>query len=120
MDGTYGQELALRYKSKFDKDLIIHEKYQWKKLWGQKEATLVDTSQYYFTEAPACQDWHEYNQQLEDGRIIPLSEGVYFVLRFIGDKGIPFTIIRKQNYEAIKFYNAHIGQDFKIKVEKHG
>lgn len=105
-----------RYKAK---ELTICEKFPWKKLWGQSEAVLTDTSQYYYTESPACQDWHDYNQQLVNGKIIPLSEGVYFILRFIGDKGIPFTIVRKQNYDAIKFYNAHIGQNFRIKV-KHG
>lgn len=116
MDVPDGKELALT-RTKKREALIIKEKHQWKKLYGQKEAKLIGTSHYFVIEnAPACHDFIQYNQETVDGQTIHLSEGPYYVLRFIGDKQIPFTILRRQNYEAMKFYESHIGDSFKIEV----
>lgn len=99
--------------------LTIKEKYNWRKLYGQKEARLEGTCLVtIFEDSPACADFIQYNQETVDGKIIPLADGHYFVLRFVGDKQIPFTLVRRQNYEAMKYYESHIGDSFKIKIER--
>ena len=104
-------------RKKKNEVLIIKEKHQWKKLYGQKEARLIETSCCYIIEdTPAYHDFIQYNQETIDGKVIHLAEGPYYVLRFIGDKQIPFTILRRQNYEAMKFYESHIGDSFRIEV----
>ncbi len=114
MDANHGEELALRKKKKI---LAIHEKHNWKKLCGQKEAKLISTGQTYtMDDAPACQEFIQYNQETVNGNVIPLSDGHYYILFFIGEKQIPFTILRRQNYEAMKFYEEHIGDFFQIEV----
>lgn len=97
----------------------ITERHRYRKLWGQKSARLVECGEcFIFEEADSCADFIRYNQETEDGKIIPLSDGPYFVLRFIGEKGIPFTIVRRQNYEAMNYYRNLVGREFRIRIER--
>ena len=118
MDVEDGEELALRRYQKKD-FLTLDEKCSWKKVHGQKEARLVEISQTFVdNDAPFCEDFIHYNQETADGNEVPLADGHYFILHFVGEKQIPFTILRRQNYEALKYYRQHIGDYFRIEVKK--
>lgn len=106
---------------KKEKMPTIKVKRQYSKLCGQKTAKLLAISTTYIVpEAPAQEDFVEYNAAVVNGPPEIITEGIYDVLLFIGDKGIPFTILRHQNYEALKYYRANKGNEFQIKVERHG
>lgn len=53
-----------------------------------------------------------------DGKYKIDKEQRYLCMYFVGNKGIPFTTLRKCNKTNILKYCARIGEDFKIIVEE--
>ena len=88
------------------------------KLHGQTRATLV-----YWTALAGCQLKNhsalcDYDFEKSDSRRYKLNDyGRYFLLFFVGDKGIMFSTIRKLNDEN-RHYMKEVNQEFRIEVIK--
>lgn len=87
------------------------------KLHGQQTATLV-----YWSALAGCQLakhswlWH-YDTLKSDGSNYKLNpDGRYFLLFFVGNKGIMFSTIRKLNEENMHYMN-EVNEIFRIEVE---
>lgn len=86
------------------------------KLHGQTEATLVYWSALAGCQLAAHPALWEYDTKKSDGTIYKLNpDGRYFLLFFVGDKGIMFSTIRKLNEEN-KHYMQEVNQKFRIEV----
>ncbi len=98
--------------------------HNYPKLHGQSLAQLLavrDLSVCKYT-SPALL---EYDTRYEnaDGTIghYPLKPGAYLRLIFDGEKGIPFTTIRKAwPPQKVKYYTEAVGEFFKIEIKPEG
>ena len=87
------------------------------KLHGQTTAKLV-----YWSALAGCQlaqhpELWQYDTLKSDGTTYKLNpNGRYFLLFFVGNKGIMFSTIRKLNDDN-KHYMSEVNQEFRIEVE---
>lgn len=96
----------------------ITVRYEYDKLHGQKTARLERiVTKYLSPDADYCKSFLEYNTLYGGDKHEYIAEGVYDVLYFTGEHDIPFTILRRQTYDSIKYYNENLGKDFKIVLE---
>lgn len=58
----------------------------------------------------------EYNTKKPDGTYKEIPNGDYYLLFFVGDKGIMFSIIRKMNDDNLRKYFNNFGKWFNIEV----
>ena len=84
----------------------------YKKLHEQTEAKLV-----YFEIHYGKTLNEEYVKYDTDGKYTFVYNHKYIVLYFVGNKGIPFSSLRKLNKENKKKYFDKVGEKFKIIVE---
>lgn len=107
---------GLKY-TKTVKSILFDNNYP--KLHGQKRAVLCGaitgmTPQFLRDMFPGL---IEHDTKRDDGRFYHIIEnGVYMLLIFIGDKGIMFPTLRKQNEENLNFYGAARGEEFEIVI----
>lgn len=85
------------------------------KLHGQVKGKLVEVV--ITPKTVLCCDLIKYDTEQSNGDYFPLKNGICLVLYFIGDKGIPFTIIRKGSAKNFDSYKSRIGEKFNIVVE---
>ena len=81
------------------------------KLHGQTMARLIDIG--IRTGKRLCKEFIEYDT---DGKFEIDEEQSYMILYFVGDKQIPFSSIRKENYENLEKYNE--GEFYRIVVDE--
>ena len=107
-----------------DRWAVIRFSHNYPKLHGQKMAELLAV-RFITISKTTNPEMLEYDTRYEnaDGTIghYPLKSGQYMRLIFDGDKGIPFTTIRKAwPRRKVKFYEEMVGETFMIDVEETG
>jgi hypothetical protein len=98
--------------------LKIKFSHQYPKLYRQATAELVKVKISPVSDlAPAMVEYD--TMYFEDGKETPSHfplppSGIFLILYFIGNLGIPFTTIRRISSEKHRHYNANIGNIFQI------
>lgn len=88
------------------------------KLHGQKKATLVYWSALFGFQLEQHPSLWKYDTLKSDGSYYKLNpQEKYFLLFFVGDKGIMFSTIRKLN-DSNKHYMSEVNKEFEIEVIK--
>lgn len=93
------------------------------KLNNQKHARLVFVIQGLLGEMllKNFPDLTYYDTLRDDGVYYDIkNDESYMLLFFIGEKGIMFSTLRKQNEENAILYAESIGENYKIKIEPKG
>jgi hypothetical protein len=84
------------------------------KLWGQKQAILLDVK--CVQKKELSKDLLEYDTKTSKGEYYMLPEGLLLQLIFLGDKRIPFCTLRKQSPWKEKYYRSQVGFMFEIVI----
>lgn len=88
------------------------------KLHGQTKATLVYWTALFGFQLEQHPSLWQYDTLKSDGTYYKLNpQGKYFLLFFVGEKGIMFSTIRKLNDEN-KHYMTDVNKEFEIEVIK--
>lgn len=82
------------------KELRFNKNY--KKLFNQCKARLIDSK--LVTLDQLNKDFIKYDTDCEEGGSFLFTEDLYLCLFFVGDKGIPFTTLRKFNEYNFRYY----------------
>ena len=94
--------------------------YDYPKLQGQTEATLLAMFPLKLTKESRYPELLKYDTLQPDGDAYPLRNGEYVVLLFLGNKDIPFTTIRSRigmyGLNKEEYYGKHIGERFRIRI----
>lgn len=94
--------------------MIIKFNINYKKLHNQKEAILIWKDVSYSERLN--KEFIDYDTE---GSYVLEKDKSYLILYFVGDKGIPFTTLRKNNEEnRRKYLDCPLHTTFKIEVEE--
>lgn len=91
------------------------------KLWGQTQAELLSVKEIEINEN-TNKDLIEYDTKAIDGSYYELKKGKYLQLIFLGNKNIPFCIIRSKYGSYVnktEYYKNKIGEIFDIVIENN-
>jgi len=97
---------------------VIKFSHEYPKLWGQKEAMLIDIKFISKNDFPLSQELLDYDTKTSEGEYYPLPRDNYLQLIFLGDKRIPFCTIRRQTPQKENYYHEQLNQVFKIEIVK--
>lgn len=94
----------------------IRFSHDYPKLWNQKTAKLVAVETVTVSDGlnPSLK---EYDTKTVEGGYFHIADGEYLQLVFVGDLGIPFSTLRKMNYENLDYYKSHVGKWFEVVIE---
>lgn len=94
---------------------VIKFSHPYPKLWGQKQATLLDVR--IIHSQKLSNDLVEYDTKISLGKYYKLpKDGFLIQLIFLGDKQIPFCTLRKYDQAKLAFYKGLRGQSFEVKM----
>ena len=88
------------------------------KLCNQSKAKLVHIHGLFFEDFKKEKDLIDYDTLRYDGSHFEIKEHLsYFILFFVGDKGIMFSTLRKMNEENAEKYLQNLGKWFYIDIQ---
>lgn len=84
-------------------------------LYGQTEAKLLYVG-FRDIDERTPEKFIEYQTRMVDGSRRKLGNDSYIVLVFLGNLGIPFTVLRINTLENVTYlnYSSYVGETFKI------
>ena len=98
---------------------ILRLDRDYEKLRGQRNAILVAMVRLHVN--PNDHDLKRYDGEWrdEEGNLLCEDEidGVFIQLIFVGEKGIPFSVLRKYRKTGWDFYNERIGSEFCFEIK---
>lgn len=109
----------------FREDKVKMEKWEirfakdYPKIHGQTSGRLVSISLMTIDESTS-KEFIEYDSTMSDGSKYPLPDGDYMLLVFLGNLGIPFSTLRKQNIENLNKYMSGLGKIFELVISRKG
>lgn len=99
---------------------ILRLDHDYEKLKGQRNAILVGMVRLHLN--PEDLDLKLYDGEYRNGKGEMLCDeevdGVFIQLIFVGDKGIPFGVLREYRKAKWEFYNERIGSEFCFEIRK--
>lgn len=89
--------------------------YELCKLWGQTSAVLVAVRRIWLENVPAV--FVEYDCRMATGELYRLEGGECLQLVFVGNYGIPFCTVRRNEEGKELFYKSLLNRQFDIVIK---
>lgn len=101
-------------------DTILMLEHDYAKLWGQKRAQLLAVLKVSVKEDENRRKEYEgyYMDSSAKAQVEGIKKGNYIQLVFIGEHGIPFSVLRPYSYSKWEGYRDLIGTYFQMLIKK--